>query len=227
MSQLNIPMPREQLERIVRQAVRERLAGVRPGAAPSAYKPNLVVNVSARHMHVSQADLELLFGRGSQLTVFRWLYQPGEFAAEQTVSILGPKRRMIDKVRILGPVRKSSQVEVSFTDAIALGVDVPVRRSGETAGTPGCIVIGPAGVLEMKEGLIRAERHVHMATADANFYGFKDGQYIKLRVDSACSMTFEQVCCRVHPNFLLEAHIDTDEGNACDLPNARNVELQA
>ncbi len=223
---LNIPMPREQLERIVRQVVRERLAGGRGTlAGPQGHKPNVVVNVSARHMHISSDDLRTLFGPGAELTVYRWLYQPGEFASEQTVTIVGPRRRVIDKVRILGPVRPASQIELSFTDAIALGIEAPVRPSGQISGTPGCIVIGPAGVVELKQGVIRAERHVHMSPADAAVYGFKDKQYVRLRVNSACSVTFEKVYCRVHPNFLLEAHVDTDEGNCCDLPNATSVEL--
>ncbi len=226
MSGLNIPMPREQLERIVRQVIRERLSSsLAPRSGASAYKPNLVVNISARHMHVSADDLRTLFGPGAELTVYRWLYQPGEFAAEQTVDIVGPRRRMIEKVRILGPVRPASQVELSGTDAVALGIDPPLRRSGDLAGTPGCVVIGPAGVVELKQGVIRAERHVHMAPADAAFYGFKDGQYVRLRVESGCPTTFEKVLCRVDPKFLLEAHVDTDEGNACDLTNATSVEL--
>jgi propanediol utilization protein len=221
-------MPREQLERVVRQVIRERLAAGGVGApAQGAYRPNLVVNISARHLHVSAADLRTLFGPGAELTVFRWLYQPGEFAAEQTVTIVGPRRRMIDKVRILGPVRPASQVEVSLTDAIALGIEAPVRKSGDIVGTPGCIAIGPAGVVELKQGVIRAARHVHMAPADAAFHGFADGQYVRLRVESACSTTFEQMLCRVNPSFLLEAHLDTDEGNACDLAGATGVELLA
>ena len=224
MTTLTIPMPREQLERIVRQTVRERLAAG-PPAGPTAYRPNLVVNISARHLHIAQADLETLFGPGAELTVYRWLYQPGEFAAEQTVTILGPRRRMIERVRILGPTRKATQVELSATDAVALGIDAPVRRSGSAEDTPGCILIGPAGVLEMKHGVIRAERHVHMSPADAEYYGFRDGQYVRLRIESSCTTTFEKILCRVDPRFLLEVHLDTDEGNACDLTNATGVEL--
>ena len=228
MTTMTIPMPREQLERLVRQAVRERLAGgAVPAADGAAYAPNLVVNISARHIHITQADLEKLFGPGAELTVYRWLYQPAEFAAEQTLTVLGPRRRMIEKVRILGPVRDYTQLEVARTDAIALGIDAPVRPSGQIQGTPGCVVIGPAGVLEMSEGVIRAERHVHMAGADAAYYGFEDGQYVRLRVESTCTVTLERVLCRVDPRFLLEVHIDTDEGNACDLPNAVQAELLA
>jgi len=224
MTAISIPMPREQLARIVRQVVRERLAAG-PEATSAPYKPNLVVNVSARHLHITQDDLASLFGPAAELTVYRWLYQPGEFAAEQTVTVLGPRRRMIQNVRILGPVRKATQVELSTTDAIALGIDAPVRRSTALEGTPGCVVIGPAGVLELKRGVIRAERHVHMTPADADFYGFRDGQYVRLRVESSCAAVFERVLCRVDPRSLLEVHLDTDEGNACDLPNATAVEL--
>ncbi len=227
MTTMTIPMPREQLERLVRQAVRERLSGdgAAVAAAPLPYKPNLVVNISARHMHITQGDLERLFGAGAELTVYRWLYQPGEFAAEQTVDVLGPRRRMIERVRILGPARDYTQVELARTDAIALGVDAPVRPSGETEGTPGCIAIGPKGLLELAGGVLRAERHVHMPPADAAWYGFKDRQYVRLRVESTCTVVLERVLCRVDPRFLLEVHLDTDEGNACDLPNATCVEL--
>lgn len=225
MSTMNIPMPREQLERLVRQVVRERLMRGDAAAGPDGYEPNLVVNVSARHMHVTQAHLEKLFGPGSQLTVYRWLYQPGEFAAEQTVSVIGPRRRVIDRVRILGPVREYSQIELSATDGIALGVDLPLRRSGDIEGTPGAVVMGPAGVVELDHGLIRAERHVHMGPTDAAHYGFRDGQYVSLRVANGATTTFENILCRVDPKFLLEVHLDTDEGNACDLPNASAVEL--
>ena len=230
MATLNIPMPREQLERVVRQVVRERFAARLQAGEPqlsAAYTPNLVVNISARHMHVSQQDLETLFGRGAELTVYRWLYQPGGFAAEQTVTIIGPRRRMIDRVRILGPLRERSQVELSYTDSVALGVDTPLRPSGRIDDTPGCLVLGPNGSIELPEGVIRAERHVHMSPADAETYGFKDRQYVKLRVDSDCSVVFDRVLCRVSPNVLLEVHIDTDEGNACNLVNATSVELTA
>ena len=230
MTQTNIPMPREQLERIVRQMVRQRYAEALMSGEPQtamAYAPNLVVNISARHMHITQQDLETLFGPGTELTVYRWLYQPGEFAAEQRVSIKGPRGRTIDNVRILGPVRTFSQVEVSFTDSIALGMDMPVVPSGKIDGTPGCEIIGPAGSITMPEGVIRAERHVHMSPADAETYGFSNGQYVKLHIDSDCATTYERILCRVDPKFLLEVHLDTDEGNACNLIDATSVQLLA
>jgi propanediol utilization protein len=230
MSTMNIPMPREQLERVVRQVVRERFAAALAAGQQQmsiAYEPNLVVNISARHMHICRQHLETLFGPGAELTVYRWLYQPGEFAAEQTVTIIGPRRRMIDNVRILGPIRDYSQVELSLTDSVALGVNVPVRPSGKIDGTPGCVVMGPKGVIELPRGVIRAERHVHMNPADAKAYSFADRQYVRLRVYSDCATTFEKVLVRVSPNVLLEVHVDTDEGNACNLVNAEGVELMA
>ncbi len=230
MSALNIPMPPEQLERIVRQVVRQRFAERLSGGElqlAAAYTPNLVVNISARHMHITTEDLQRLFGPGAQLTVYRWLYQPGEFASEQRVTIIGPRSRLIENVRILGPVRDSSQLEISFTDSIALGISAPCRPSGKIDDTPGCLVMGPKGTIELPCGVIRPERHVHMSPADAETYGFSNGQYVKLRVDSACATTFENILCRVDPNVLLEVHLDTDEGNTCDLVNATSVELLA
>jgi len=226
----NIPMPREQLERIVRQVVRQRYAeGLLAGEQQPAiaYEPNLVVNISARHMHICQGDLATLFGPGAELTAYRWLYQPGEFAAEQRVTLIGPRSRAIENMRILGPLRDASQVEVSFTDAIALGIEARVRPSGKADGTAGCQIIGPAGQIEMTQGVIRAERHVHMSPADAATYGFENGQYVRMRVNSDCATTFEKVLCRVDGRFLLEVHLDTDEGNACNLVDATSVELLA
>ena len=163
MSTLNIPMPREQLERIVRQVVRQQFAErLQAGEQQlsAAYSTNLVVNISARHLHISTEHLHQLFGADAELTVYRWLYQPGEFASEQTVTVLGPRRKAIEKVRILGPVRPQTQVEVSFTDSVALGIEAPCRPSGKTDGTPGCIILGPKGIVEIPSGVIRAERHV-------------------------------------------------------------------
>jgi propanediol utilization protein len=227
---LSIPMPREQLERIVRQVVRqqfaERLAAGEMQLS-AAYTPNLVVNISARHMHITREDFQKLFGARAELTVYRWLYQPGEFASEQQVTIIGPRRRVIENVRILGPLRDHTQLEISATDSVALGVEAPCRPSGKVEGSPGCLVLGPQGALELKQGVIRAERHVHMSPADAAAYGFADRQYVKLRVESDCATTFERVLCRVNDKFLLEVHLDTDEGNACNLVSATGVELSA
>lgn len=230
MSAMKIPMPREQLERIVRQVIREQFAARRQAGeaeCSAAYSSNLVVNISARHVHLCQADLERLFGARSELMVYRWLYQPGEFASEQQVTIVGPRQRKIENVRVLGPLRKQTQAEISHTDAVLLGIDAPVRPSGSIEGTPGCLVVGPQGSIQLPAGVIRAERHAHMSPADAEAYGFGNGQYVRLRVQSDCSTTFERILCRVDPRALLEVHLDTDEGNACDLVNATGVELLA
>lgn len=188
--------------------------------------PNpLVVNVSARHMHVTQQDLETLFGAGSKLTKLKDLYQQGEFASEQTVTLIGPRQRIIPSVRILGPTRNYSQIELSYTDGIYLGVDLPLRISGSHEGTPGIVVMGPKGAVTLGKGVIRAERHVHMSEADMAYYGVKDGDYLKLKIDGPNGVTFDRVRVRYHPKVVLEVHIDTDEGNACDLETATNMEL--
>jgi len=216
-------LDRSVVEQVVREVVTRRLQAAR--GAEGGYRPNLVVNISARHMHITQEHLEVLFGPGAQLTVMRPLYQEGEFASEQTVTIIGPRHRMIPNLRILGPVRKRTQVELAFTDGIALGIDLPVRLSGDLDGTPGCIVLGPKGHLVLDSGVIRAERHVHMSPQDAAYYGVQNGDRMKLRVQSSCPTTLEGILCRVNPKFKLEVHVDTDEGNACDLANATHVEL--
>jgi propanediol utilization protein len=228
------PPTREQVESLVRSILRKRIGdglglGVSAkGKAVSgevAYRPKLVVHISARHCHLTQADTEVLFGPGYQLTPMRRLYQDTDFASNETVAVVGPRQRMIPGVRILGPCRKFSQVELSFTDAISLGIDVPVRLSGDIEGTPGCLLVGPKGVLELKQGVIRAERHVHMGPRDAEFYGVKHLDRMNMRVDSPCPSTLEGLLVRTHPDWKLEVHIDTDEANCCDLPHACLVTL--
>ena len=196
-------------------------AGQRAGGPPHP----LVVNVSARHMHVTPADLEVLFGAGAKLTKLKDLYQEGEFASEQLVTLVGPRQRIIPNVRILGPVRDYTQVELSFTDGVYLGLDLPLRISGNHEGTPGITILGPRGSITLNKGVIRAERHVHVSEADMAYYGVKDGDYLKLRIDGPCGVIFDRVKVRYHPKVVLEVHIDTDEGNACDLDSATHMEL--
>lgn len=212
---------RQRIARIVAEVLRDRFA---PGQAePSP----LVVNISVRHMHITQEHLEVLFGPGAELTPARRLYQEGQFAAEQTVDLVGPKRRMLHAVRILGPLRPHSQIELAFSDAIMLGIDVPVRVSGNTDGTPGCIVMGPKGHLLLDKGIIRAQRHIHMSPADAAHYGVKPGETMELVIDHpTCPVTLGGVMVRVDPRYKLEVHIDSDEGNACDLPGAMALRLK-
>jgi len=216
---------RAAVERVVREVVRSRLGMTGGNGAAKRAKPQLVVNISARHMHITQENLEVLFGAGAKLTVFRELYQDGQFASEQTVTIIGPRHRTITNLRILGPCRTLNQIELAFTDGIAMGIDLPVRMSGDIKGTPGCIVLGPKGHVELKEGVIRAMRHVHMHPGDAEYHGVKQGERMNLDIQSTCPIQLQDVVCRVDPAFKLEVHIDTDEGNACNLPNATKVEL--
>jgi propanediol utilization protein len=204
-------------------AVRERSSMAKPQAGGPPHP--LVVNVSARHMHVTPAHLEVLFGPGATLTKMKDLYQQGDFASEQRVTIVGPRQRIIPDVRILGPVRNYTQIELSYTDGIYLGVDLPLRISGNHENTPGITIMGPKGALTIDRGVIRAERHVHMSTEDMNYYGVKDGDQMKLRIDGPCGVMFDRVRVRYHPKVVLEVHIDTDEGNACDLESATHMEL--
>ena len=210
---------RKTVERIVRELVLSRAT-----APPDT--PKLVVSISARHCHLTDEHVEVLFGPGQILTVHKPLYQDGFFSADQTVMVVGPnKRRMLPSVRVLGPTRPASQVELAFTDAISLGIDIPVRPSGKIAGTPGCVLVGPAGVVELKEGVIRAERHVHMNLDHARFYGVKNGDRMSLRIESTCTTVLEDLLVRADETSKLEVHLDTDEGNAADLDHATKVEL--
>ena len=210
---------RAAIEQIVRELVLKQVGGP-PG------KSELVVSVSARHVHLTDEHVETLFGPGHKLTPMKELYQDGFYAAEETVMVVGPgRRRMLPTVRILGPTRPRSQVELAFTDGISLGIDLPVRQSGKIDGTPGCVLVGPAGVVELKEGVIRAERHVHMSPKDAAFYGVTSGSRMRLRVVSSCTTTFEDVLVRAEEKIKLEVHLDTDEGNAADIDHASSVEL--
>ena len=184
------------------------------------------MSISARHCHLTDEHVEVLFGAGHKLTPMKDLYQDGFYAAEETVMIVGPgRRRMLPTVRILGPTRPQSQVELAFTDAISLGLDIPVRISGKLDGTPGCVLVGPAGVVELKEGVIRAERHVHMGSRDAEHYGVKNGDRMNLRIYSTCPSVFEGLVVRADKGIKLEVHLDTDEGNAADMEHAGKVEL--
>jgi putative phosphotransacetylase len=218
------PKPcRAEIEHQVRRALYQRLG--RPAPRQALAPHPLVVNVSARHCHLTPQAVETLFGPGRRLTPMKWLYQQDQFAAQETLTLIGPRSRVISNLRILGPCRDLNQVELAFTDSISLGFDIPVRQSGTIAGTPGCMLMGPAGFLELPEGVIRAAPHVHMAPADAEFHGVKAGDFMRLRITGPCAVTFDRILVRVHPDFKLEVHIDTDEGNACALRPDTPVEL--
>jgi putative phosphotransacetylase len=217
------PPHRAVVEHLVRQAVYARLGKSLPRAA-AAPSP-LVVNVSARHCHLTQEAVESLFGKGRQLQVHKWLYQEGQFAAKEAVTLIGPRSRVISNLRILGPCRSLNQVELAYTDGIALGFELPHRISGDIQGTLGCMLMGPAGFFEMQQGVIRAMRHVHMHLTDAEFYGVKAGEAMKLRIGGPCGITLDKLLVRVDKSFKLEVHIDTDEGNACNLQPDTPCEL--
>jgi propanediol utilization protein len=222
----NASLDREAIERIVREVVLSKFAGAAPQATTTqSAKPNLRVSISARHCHLTDEHVEILFGPGRKLTPMKPLFQDGFFAAEETVAVVGPRRRMLPEVRVLGPTRPASQVELAFTDGISLGIDLPVRASGKIAGTPGCVLVGPKGVVELSEGVIRAERHVHMSNEIAAYYGVKNGDRMSLRIKSTCSLVLEDLLVRADATSKLEVHLDTDEGNAADLDHATLVEL--
>lgn len=219
-------LDRATVESIVRQLVLGNGASAGKAVTVQQDKPNLVVSISARHCHLTDEHVEILFGPGHRLTPEKPLYQDGFYGAAETVMVVGPRRRMLPTVRVLGPTRPHSQVELAFTDAISLGIDAPVRHSGNIQGTPGCVLVGPKGVVELQEGVIRAARHVHMSLRDAAHYGVANHDIMKLRVESpACSVVFEDLLVRADATSKLEVHIDTDEGNACFLDQATNVEL--
>lgn len=182
------------------------------------------VGVSNRHIHLSQADVETLFGAGHQLTKKKEL-MGGQFACEECCTIVGLKLRAIENVRVLGPARKATQVEISYTDARKLGINVPVRESGDTKGSAPIAIVGPKGAIYLNEGCIVAARHIHMSPSDAAKAGVCDGDYVKVRVENERGTTFENVKIRVDESFTLEMHIDTDEANASDIKQGDKVAI--
>ena len=184
--------------------------------------PTIPVAISARHVHLRQETVDILFGQGYQLTPRNPLSQPGQYASEETVTVVGPKNK-IDKVRILGPVRPYDQVEIARTDEFFLGVDAPVRESGHLDGTPGITLIGPKGSVQLKSGLICAWRHIHMHPDDAKAFGVKDQDIVEVDIDDPVRpITFKNVIIRVSDKYKLEMHIDTDEGNAAEVTNGKD-----
>lgn len=203
-------MDQAQIEQITKMIVSAMGQG---GKADGFQVP---VGVSNRHIHLSQADVETLFGPGYQLTKKKEL-MGGQFAANECCTIVGLKLRAIENVRVLGPARKATQVEISQTDARKLGVNVPVRESGDVAGSAPIAIVGPKGAVFCKEGCIIAARHIHMSPADAAKVGVKDGDYVSVSVDNERGTTFDKVKIRVDESFTLEMHIDTDEANASEI----------
>ncbi|MDF2499890.1 MAG: pduL 1 [Anaerosporomusa subterranea] len=188
--------------------------------------PKIPVGVSGRHLHVSREHLDVLFGEGYQLHPVKDLSQPGQFACQEIVDIVGPKGSF-KNVRILGPERKKTQIEVALTDAIKLGINPPVRDSGDIAASPGVTIVGPKGSVNLEEGVIAAKRHIHMTPADAQTFGVKDKDIVKVRLGGERGLIFDEVLIRVNDQFSLEMHIDTDEGNAAMAKTGGQVEIIA
>ena len=187
-------------------------------------KEKILVEVSARHIHLSNADLAVLFGEGHQLTCKKELSQPGQFACEEKVTVKGPRGEL--KMSVLGPTRKDTQVEVSLTDARTLGVVALIRESGDIAGTNGCTLVGPCGTVELKEGVIAAKRHIHMTTKDAEYYGLTNGQIVEVKVETnGRTTTFGDTVVRVSDSYALAMHIDTDEANAAGVSGSALGEI--
>lgn len=208
-------MDRDKLLELITKAVIEEL---------QAQKRHVPVGVSARHIHVSREDLDMLFGKGYQLHKLKPL-MADDFAAEETVTLVGPNLRTIERVRILGPERKHTQVEIARTDAVRLGVNPPVRASGDVAGSAGIVVVGPKGALNLKEGCILANRHIHMTPADAEPLGLKDNDYVNVKACGEKGAILHNVQIRVNEKFNTEMHIDTDDANAIGVRCGDLVEI--
>lgn len=184
----------------------------------------LPIALSNRHLHLSKEDIATLFGEGYELQKQKDLKQPGQYAAVEKVDIVGPKGE-IKGIRVLGPARNKSQIEISLTDSFVLGVKPPVRDSGDLKDSPGIKIVGPMGEVTLTEGVILASRHIHMHTDDAAKFGVVDKQRVKVRTFGERAVVFENVLARVHPTFALEMHVDVDEGNAAAVKNGDEVEL--
>lgn len=185
----------------------------------------LPVGVSVRHVHVSAEDLEVLYGPGYRLTPLRDLYQEGEFAAKEVVALVGPRMRALENVRILGPMRSRTQVEVSRTDAVYLGINPPVRASGDLIGSSPITLVGPKGTLILPEGAIIANRHIHMGLDDAQHFGVTDNQLVQVEVLGDKGLVFNNVQVRVKESFRLEMHLDTDDANASGITTGAEARL--
>ncbi|MCG9127079.1 phosphate propanoyltransferase [Candidatus Poribacteria bacterium] len=232
-------MPDQDLVKLITQRVVNRLSNDKPcsGCAlrtcdagnracdVAGSQQKIPVGVSARHAHVTQEHLEILYGPGHQLTVYAPLYQPEAFAANETVTVVGKRMRAIEHVRILGPVRDYSQVEVAKTEAIRLGLDPPIRDSGDLDGAEAITLIGPAGSVYLEEGAICASRHIHMTPEQAQEFGLTESDRVKIRIPGERALTFENIRPKIHESYVLQMHLDTDDSNAAGLKGGEAVEL--
>lgn len=210
---------------LVEEIVRRVVAQQAPAAEPAPSMDQIPVGVSNRHIHLTHSDVETLFGAGYQLTPLKDLSQPGQYACKETVTIVGPSMRPIEKVRVLGPERSRTQIEISRTDSFQLKVKPPVRESGKVDGSAPLTIIGPCGVLTVSEGCIIANRHIHMSEEDGRRFGIQDGEYVTVDADGARRTRFYDVQVRVNKAFVLEMHLDTDDANAAGLGNGSKVRI--
>lgn len=208
----------------IAEMVRKVLSDMEEGV-PVSTGNEVPVGVSNRHIHLNKADLETLFGEGYELTPIKDLSQPGQYACKEVLTLIGPSLRPIENVRVLGPLRSKSQVEISATDSYVLKVKPPVRESGNIAGSAGVTIIGPKGVVQLKEGCIIANRHIHMSPADGVAFGVKDGDTVTVDVNGKRRTRWYDVQVRVHPDFRLEMHVDTDDANSTGIGNGCKVQV--
>ena len=202
----------------------EAVEAAQENTVPEGVSKGIGVGISNRHIHISQSDLDMLFGDGYQLTPLKELSQPGQVACKEVVTICGPKGA-IEKLRVLGPVRSKTQIEILAGDSFKLGVNAPARMSGDLQGTPGITIIGPKGSVQTKEGLIVAQRHIHMHPTNAEQYGVRDGQLVSIQLDGVRGGVFHNVSIRVSKDSALEFHIDTEEANAMSITPSSTVEI--
>ena len=210
---------------VVSEIVNRVMAELNGAKPQSSNGYDVPIGVSNRHIHLSVADVETLFGKGYELTPLKDLSQPGQFACKETLTIIGPSLRPIENVRVLGPVRKASQVEISRTDSFTLKVKPPVRESGDIAGSAAITIVGPKGIVQLKEGCIIANRHIHMSLDDAAAFGVADGQYVDVETNGERRTKFYDVQIRANKDFRLEMHIDTDDANAAGIGNGSKVKI--
>ena len=215
---------REQIEAVVRRVLGACDASCKRGTKCDSCG-DIPVGISNRHIHLTEAHVEALFGKGYKLTPIKELSQPGQYACKETLTIVGPSMRPIENVRVLGPTRPKSQVEISMTDSYVLKVKPPVRESGKLEGSSPIRIIGPKGVVELNEGCIIANRHIHMSPSDAVRFNVKDGDFVIVDVAGTRRTRWYDVQVRVHPDFRLEMHVDTDDANATGIGNGCKVQI--
>ncbi len=212
------------IQEIIEKVVKAYNGGSQIASTDSSY--DVPVGVSNRHIHLSKEHLEILFGKGYELTPLKDLSQPGQYACKEQLTLIGPSLKAIEGVRVLGPLRKQSQVEISRTDSFTLKVKPPVRESGDLKGSAPITIVGPKGIVILTEGCILANRHIHMSPADGIKYGVKDGDYVNVETKGDGKRTLLYDCqVRVSEKFVLEMHLDTDDANACGIGNGAKVKI--